>query len=981
MRSPRRPVAKLSPPVQPRVLSRPRLFARIDAGLDAGCFWIPGPAGAGKTALVASYLKVRQQKCVWYRLDEGDADIATFFHYLALGIDGASLRRKPALRDLTPDHRQGVTTFTRRFFERLGERFGAPVVLVFDNYQDVGHDSLLHELVPLGIGALPRHVSTILISRDGPPASFAALEVARTLTALSPDELILTRQEEAALVSLAYPRVGRARTLVLRERVAVAQGWAAGAVLQMEYGGGEGRPTPDGASQSPPALFSYLSKEVVGRLPDSLRAFLLSVCVLREMTVAIAEAISHSPDAKQHLERLHRTRNFTERIDRDETWYRFHPLFRATLLELAACTHSGANLQALRRRGAELFFERRLAGEGMHLLFDAGAWHEAADQICAIAPELMAQGRVDTLVAWIAQIPPDVRDPRPWLTYWLGAARMPADLALAVELFKTAFHGFRTASDQVGAIASWSGAAASMTIAMGDLSELDAWLDLCPFRVPDDLPSLPPPLALQSAAAMAQCLVWRRPGDPLTEQWMAFLKRLWEQLGRPQPTPAPFLVTYQLWKGRLDEAKAISDASGPRTPDAGDPAATCMACYTESVLAWFEGDAPRCVAAVSRGLETSHREGTHNWDHQIRSQAVYNALFQGDIDEAVQCLELVRPPTLTPSATGQHYRFLLSWCHLQRDDFARSWECQNPSNCVAAVVAGPVPEAVGLIVSTHAARELGRRDDAARGHERLAALAESIDSDLFRFGAGFLGAALAMDDGHLEKTVSLLTSALALGRRRGFMGYIGWHARTVANLCAVALRAGVETDYVVRLLRTRWLPLPGGGDVPDAWPWPIKIRTLGGFSIEVDGEILSWRRRLPRRQMDVLKLLIAAGTRGVPQQVVMDTLWPESDGDVAKETLDKTLQRLRRLLRYPGVMPSVAGVLRLNPDLCWVDAVTFEHLAERAQQRADDRTSAPARERALALYQGPFLPGDEIEPRLLATRSRLASTFRRLSAR
>ena len=72
-------------------LTRPRLFdpvprARLFRLLDAACSqpitWVGAPPGAGKTTLIASYLEARKAPLLWYQLDAGDADPATFFWYL-----------------------------------------------------------------------------------------------------------------------------------------------------------------------------------------------------------------------------------------------------------------------------------------------------------------------------------------------------------------------------------------------------------------------------------------------------------------------------------------------------------------------------------------------------------------------------------------------------------------------------------------------------------------------------------------------------------------------------------------------------------------------------------------------------------------------------------------------------------------------------------------------------------------------------------
>ena len=60
------------------------MVALLDAGSRRPVTWVEGPAGAGKTSLVSSYLDARGLPCLWYRLDAGDADVATFFYYLGL---------------------------------------------------------------------------------------------------------------------------------------------------------------------------------------------------------------------------------------------------------------------------------------------------------------------------------------------------------------------------------------------------------------------------------------------------------------------------------------------------------------------------------------------------------------------------------------------------------------------------------------------------------------------------------------------------------------------------------------------------------------------------------------------------------------------------------------------------------------------------------------------------------------------------------
>jgi ATP/maltotriose-dependent transcriptional regulator MalT len=59
------------------VIDRERLFAWLDAQGERPLLWITGPAGAGKTTLVSTWLARTHTPGVWYRVDADDGDPAT----------------------------------------------------------------------------------------------------------------------------------------------------------------------------------------------------------------------------------------------------------------------------------------------------------------------------------------------------------------------------------------------------------------------------------------------------------------------------------------------------------------------------------------------------------------------------------------------------------------------------------------------------------------------------------------------------------------------------------------------------------------------------------------------------------------------------------------------------------------------------------------------------------------------------------------
>jgi LuxR family transcriptional regulator, maltose regulon positive regulatory protein len=173
-------------------------------------------------------------------------------------------------------------------------------------------------------------------------------------------------------------------------------------------------------------------------------------------------------------------------------------------------------------------------------------------------------------------------------------------------------------------------------------------------------------------------------------------------------------------------------------------------------------------------------------------------------------------------------------------------------------------------------------------------LARDSDNPMAMF-IGLLGRAWnALHNDSEAQCVPLLSKALAHGREHEYHIYPGWLAPKMSELCGVAIRHGIESEYTARLIRLRNLPPDASCAFRLEWPFPVKIRTLGPFSIVLNNEPLRFSGKAPKKPLELLRGLIAFGGRRVSESMIATALWPH--GGDPMQALATTLHRLRRLI-------------------------------------------------------------------------------------
>jgi DNA-binding SARP family transcriptional activator len=483
-----------------------------------------------------------------------------------------------------------------------------------------------------------------------------------------------------------------------------------------------------------------------------------------------------------------------------------------------------------------------------------------------------------------------------------------------------------------------------------------------------ELGEIPPePVKSRVAHGMLLAIAWRQPHHRDAARWA-------EQaldLANNNPDPilkATFLlawVTYHVEMGRFSVAKRALDWLAPvlASRDAS-VLETGLARRAIGLLECFVLGAPRgAVRTIRDGLVPAHEAGFHRSTTNLANLwcGIDAALSAGELETAAGWLSELGA-SLNPSmrCAIAIYEAGRVWEGLLRSDLREALAHLEPLERLGPETGWPQFDAFIEYLAVQVRQGLG---DAllARSHlKRLDAIARTVGSPYLKYVALLARAQLSLDRGLPDDA---LRAAMALGRSGGYWNHHGWHPEIMARLCARALEAGIEVAHVNELIRCRGLTVDPSSVEAEAWPWPIQIFSLGFFEVVREGRPIRFSRKVQRKPLALLKSLVAAGGRAVREEILMDALWPDADGDAARTALASTLHRLRGLLGNEEAIDRQDGKLTLVPRFCWVDAWAVERLLARAEMGARDgdlHRSARIHltRKAADLYRGPFLGGE-----------------------
>ncbi|UCB44109.1 MAG: hypothetical protein JSV77_05630 [Dehalococcoidales bacterium] len=401
------------PPLQPKLVSRPRLLERLKKGLQLKLTLVAAPPGYGKTTLLSEGVRNNQMPVGWLSLDQDDNDPTRFWSYIITALQTVHADiGKSALGLLQSQQAPPIDYILTIIINEMSE-VNKDFALVLDDYHMIEAQPI-HDFMTFLLNHLPPQVHLVIASRIDPSISLARLRVQNQLMEIRADDLRFVPEEATAflndVMSLGLSDVDVAK---LESRT---EGWIAS--LQLAAISMQGRENVSAFitefSGNNRYIMDYLIEEVIHRQEEGIQTFLLETSILNRFTTSLCNAVTGHDDSRERLAQLEDTNLFLVPMDDERQWYRYHHLF-AELLRNQLLLSQQKRMIELHLRASWWFEQEGLTGEAIHHAFGAQDFERAANLVESVAFTTFMNSQCLTVLGWLEKLPSALITDRPWL--------------------------------------------------------------------------------------------------------------------------------------------------------------------------------------------------------------------------------------------------------------------------------------------------------------------------------------------------------------------------------------------------------------------------------------------------------------------------------------------------------------------------------------------------------------------------------------
>ncbi len=408
-----------APASNPKSIKRDRLFNLFRLGTGKKLSIVIAPAGYGKTTLVGQWLHDTETFFTWLSLDESDNDLRRFWQYVIgaferilpnVGTEASKLLSKSDF-----DYLEAVIT---SLVNALSEQANTetPIVLVFDDFHHIHDFDILRNLV-FFIDYLPPNVHVVITSRTEPVFPLSRWRVKNFLNeiyaadlAFSDDECFRFFNEFMAL------DISREEAIKIRDKT---EGWVA--AMQLAAISRENLQHSAGINQaisnyhgSDKLINDYVLSEILDQQSEEIQSFLLQSSCLVRLNSLLCDTVLELENSQEILNSLEHSNLFIIPLDTSHQWYRYHDLFRESLLHRIKQDNPKAVL-SIQKKAIDWLLEHDQIHESIDQLVQLQDWEWLKDVLQDHGNTLIHEGNHLSMLDWINLLPHAILEDSPQL--------------------------------------------------------------------------------------------------------------------------------------------------------------------------------------------------------------------------------------------------------------------------------------------------------------------------------------------------------------------------------------------------------------------------------------------------------------------------------------------------------------------------------------------------------------------------------------
>jgi len=960
--------AKIARPKIPLAYNRQVIFEKLRTNSENPIVWVEGSAGSGKSLLVNSFLESENIPCVWYQIDESDADIATFFHYLLSGLEKSLPESETSQQLLSLPYKPQYATFSKRFFQELQESIDSPLAIVFDDYHLIPENASFHEDFVEGLMQIQKAgIHIYVISRHAVNSQFVRLRAKRSLGVINNEDLAWNHSEIKSLAKLLTRNT--LNDSILQDIVNLTQGWVSGVILLFELLKSKTISDKKIDSQDKSILFDYFASEIFEKTDAELQTFLLKSAYLKEIDCENTLYLLPDGNSKNVLKELCDKNYFITESVEEKNIYFYHPLFREFLINKSKQLFSHDELLNLKSGLALELASNKKIDRAIELYIEAEDWMGAAKIIERYAENYLNEGRSILLLEWINKIPVYVLNYYPWLVYWQAHCELGVDQESSYRHFTNAYDLFRREKNTTAEIHCICGIFESILLSWRAFDRVKPWIKTVTASFREANLSENIELCARLSSNMHTAILFCEPTHPDLLEWEKRVSHDMKLLEVDANSEHQVLVGinlfYQyLWQGDKAKVEKILDKIYESSFEKNNNPVGKIGWYLmSSIDSWMAGRSDQAKEAADKGLVIAEQTGIFYWNFLLLVQKGFACLIGRDLKSAeIIRKELLSQLNMEAQLHAALYFDFVARLEYLKGDFDNA--IQYAEICLKTNASLTFPFASPGFRTTYAEILIAVEKfyEAEIQLENARIESQSINCNLYLYRCFILETELALKQDLPNRAKEKIVHAFDLAKDYGFIYYPGWDSEKMVGFFQFALQHRIEVEHVIDQIKISGLESRMDLIEFDNWPWSIKIYTLGTFKVIHDGRVLNSSTKAIGKPFLLLKAIISSGIWRVGQDAISTLLWSDSEGDEAQQALYTTVHRLRKILGSNKSIVFKDGYVGLNPDYVWVDIAAVQHFLGKISwclnQAHDDRALLFNIDEMLRLYKGHYLESE-----------------------